>query len=106
MRKEAPLTKPVVRNSSRNEPKKTAKLCVWMPNSTAKLAASMTNSDSSVTREPQFILSASQPPRGRTLAPMKGPRKAAIEKETSGNSLATSRPSAAEKPMKEPKPQV
>ena len=98
--------KPVVRKSSRNEPKNRAKACVWMPKSTTMLAASMMKSETSVTFEPLSRRSASQPPTGRMPAPMNGPRNAAIEKETSGNSFETSRPSAAEKPMKEPKPQV
>ena len=84
MRKVEPLPMPVVKNSTRKLTKKPAKL-LPAPGSAVRCGQEVQHADTrrrpsrrssrSVTRAPP-ILSASQPPNGRTTAPTSGPSQA------------------------------
>ena len=76
MRKEAPVSKPVMKNRKRNAAKKIMKLWVVIPNMINMAAMNMPMRDSMVILVPLLILSDNQPPTGRIPAPMNGPKNA------------------------------
>ena len=88
MRKVEPLPIPVVRKSTRKQTKKPAKLPPEPPEgrnqSTPATASAITRKFQNVTTAPPSR-SASQPPNGRTAAPIRGPTHAYCSALTAAN---------------------
>ena len=95
IRNVAPVAKPQHTNVNTDIAKKNGKLCISTPNAINAVVAHKPRRLTKVTFVPLLILSANQPPTGRSAPATSGPTNAIEANGISGNSLPTHRPSAA-----------
>ena len=95
IRNVAPVAKPQHTKVNTDIAKKNGKLCISTPTAINAVDAHKPIRLIKVTFVPLLILSANQPPTGRSAPDTSGPTNAIEANGTSGNSLPTNRPSAA-----------
>ena len=95
IRNVAPVAKPQLTKVNTDIAKKNGKLCISTPTAISAVVTHRPRRLTKVTFVPLLILSANQPPTGRSAPDTSGPTNAIEANGTSGNSLPTNRPSAA-----------
>ena len=95
IRNVAPVAKPQHTKVNTDIAKKNGKLCMLTPTGINAVVTHKVIRLMKVTFVPLLILSANQPPTGRRAPATRGPTNAMDANGISGNSLPTSRPSAA-----------